>query len=191
MFRIVFAVAALAVTVPLTVAADPIQDAPSPATFIADNHGAMDHGAMAGDMAAGDGTYPVGDLVVESPWSRASAGGAGAGGAFMMIRNGGQQGDRLIGAESDVAARVQLHRTVMQDGVMRMRHAEDGVEVPAGGMAELKPGGFHVMLMGLKQPLEEGSSFPVTLIFERAGTVTVDVPVMAAGAMEAGMKHDH
>ncbi len=66
-----------------------------------------------------------------------------------------------------------------------------GIEVPAGGMAELKPGGFHVMFMGLKQPLEEGGSFPVTLVFERAGTVTVDVTVGAAGAMEGGTQHNH
>ena len=184
MYRIVFAVAALAVTVPMAVSAGPIRDTTESAIFIADNHGAMTHGAM-----AGDGTYQVGDLVVEAPWSRASAGGAGAGGAFMMIRNDGHHGDRLIRAESDVAARVQVHMTVMQDGVMRMRHAEDGVEVPAGGMAELKPGGFHVMLMGLKQPLQEGDSFPVTLVFERAGEITVDVRIRAAGAMDAGMQH--
>ena len=186
MYRIVFAVAALAVTVPMAVSAGPIRDTTESAIFIADNHGAMTHGAM-----AGDGTYQVGDLVVEAPWSRASAGGAGAGGAFMMIRNDGHHGDRLIHAESDVAARVQVHMTVMQDGVMRMRRAEDGVEVPAGGMAELKPGGFHVMLMGLKQPLQEGDSFPVTLVFERAGEITVDVRIRAAGAMDAGMQHNH
>ena len=126
MFCKFLAVAALAVTGPMAASAEPHAGTEASAMFLADNHGAMSHGAMAGDAMAGDGAYQVGDLVVEAPWSRASAGGAGAGGAFMMIRNGGHHGDRLIRAESDVAARVQVHMTVMQDGVMRMRHAEDG-----------------------------------------------------------------
>ncbi len=147
--------------------------------ILAAEGGQHGHGSMSAD------SYQVGDLVVEAPWSRASPGGAG--GAFMVIHNAGRQSDRLISAASDMAARVEVHLTVMQDGVMRMRHAEDGVEVPAGGMAELKPGGFHVMLMGLTHPLEEGSSFPVTLVFEKAGEVTVDVQVRAAGAMQ----HSH
>ncbi len=153
------------------------------------DHGAMSDGRLTADAMVAEDAYPVGALVVDAPWSRASAGRTG--GAFMTIRNGGDRGDRLIAAESGVAARVQVHRTVMEDGVMRMRHAEDGVEVPAGGVAELKPGGFHVMLMGLAQPLQEGSSFPVTLTFERAGRVTVDVQVRAAGAMDAGIRHGH
>ena len=147
------------------------------------------HGAMSHDAMTGDGTYQVGELTVETPWSRATS--ARAGGVFMMIHNGGHHGDRLIGAESDLAGRVEVHMTIMEDGVMRMRHMEDGIEVPAGGMAELKPGGFHVMLMGLTQPLAEGESFPLTLIFDEAGEVTVDVPVRAAGAMDAGMHHNH
>ncbi len=191
MYRIVFAVAALAVAVPMAVSAEPIEDTASAVTLMAQHHGSTSHGTMAGEAMADDGIYSVGDLVVQFPWSRASAGGAGAGGAFMMIRNDGHHGDRLIGADSDIAARVQVHMTVMQDGVMRMRHAEDGVEVPAGGVAELKPGGFHVMLMGLKQPLEEGGTFPVTLVFERAGEITVDVQIREAGAMNAGMHHNH
>ena len=152
-------------------------------------HGSMSHDAMSDSAMSGDGSYQVGDLTVETPWARATSGRAG--GAFMMIHDGGSHGDRLIGVEADISDRVQLHTTVMEDGVMRMRHVEGGIEVPAGGMAELKPGGFHVMFMGLKQPLAEGDSFPVTLVFERAGTVTVDVTVGAAGAMEGGMQHNH
>lgn len=134
-------------------------------------------------------TYRLGDLAVESPWSRATAKGGRVGGAFFTIRNAGHRDDRLVAVDSDVAARVELHMTAMEDGVMRMRHVEDGIEVPAGGMAELQPGGFHVMLMGLTGPLEEGSRFPVTLTFEQAGTITIDVAVKAAGAMDAGMHH--
>ena len=147
------------------------------------------HGSMSHDAMSSDGTYKVGDLTVETPWARATTGRAG--GAFMMIHDTGHHGDRLIGVDADISDRVELHTTEMEDGVMRMRHVEDGIEVPAGGMAELKPGGFHVMFMGLKQPLAEGDSFPVTLVFERAGTVTVDVTVGAAGAMEGDAHHNH
>lgn len=133
--------------------------------------------------------HSLGDLMVESPWARATARGSRVGGAFLTIHNAGEQTDRLIAADSDVAARVQLHRTQMENGVMQMRHVEDGIEIPAGGMAELMPGGFHVMLMGLTAPLQEGSTFPVTLTFERAGSITIDVPVRAAGAMDDKMTH--
>ena len=152
-------------------------------------HGSMSQDAMSDSGMTADGSYRVGDLTVETPWARATTGRAG--GAFMMIHDAGSHGDRLIGVEADISDRVQLHTTVMEDGVMRMRHVEDGIEVPAGGMAELKPGGFHVMFMGLKQPLAEGDSFPVTLVFERAGAVTVDVTVEAAGAMEGSVQHSH
>ena len=148
--------------------------------------GAMPHETMPAAAA----TYRLGALTIESPWSRASVGGAGAGGAFMTIRNAGDRDDRLVLVESDVAGRIELHRTVMEGGVMRMRPVDGGIEIPAGGMAELRPGSFHVMLMGLAAPLEEGGRFPVTLGFEHAGTITVEVAVRAAGAMDAGMPHD-
>lgn len=174
-------------------------DRPAPSLRIVvaqQDDGAMSHGAVAQDTMMSDpmvdGAMPnLGDLVIESPWARATSRGARVGGAFLTVRNAGHHGDRLIAAETDVAARVQLHTTLMEDGVMRMRHVEDGIEVPAGGMAELMPGGLHIMMMGLTAPLQEGSSFPVTLTFERAGSVTIDVPVRAAGAMDAGMTHSH
>ena len=70
----------------------------------------------------------------------------------------------------------------MADGIMKMRPVEGGIAVPAEGMAELKPGGLHVMLLGLAAPLAEGATIPVTLTFEKAGAITVEVPVMKAGA---------
>ncbi len=190
MLRVFALAAAFAMVAQPALLAEAAPQSAPPVILVADNHGHgahSGHGSMSEDTK--DGSYQLGHLTIDTPWSRATS--AQAGGAFMMIHNGGHHGDRLIGAESDLAGRVQVHMTIMEDGVMRMRHAEDGVEVPAGGMAELKPGGFHVMLMGLKQPLEEGASFPVTLIFERAGEVTVEVQVRAAGAMDAGMQHNH
>src|SRR3546814_7663300 len=78
---------------------------------------------------------------------------------------------------SPVAEHVEIHEHVMDGNAMRMRPV-DGVPLPAGGMAELQPGGYHVMLIGLKHPLKQGEHFPLTLTFEKAGTVTIEVPVL-------------
>ncbi len=126
-------------------------------------------------------------FTIEHPWARASAGPARNSAAFMTIHNSGEA-DRLIAASGDVAARVELHTHLMEGDVMKMRQVE-AVDVPAGGMATLQPGGFHVMLIGLKQPLKEGDSFPLTLTFEKAGEVTLEVAVEAIGSM-GGMQHN-
>ena len=131
--------------------------------------------------------YSVGDITVQQPWARASAGHAQAGAAFMTVANAGDTDDRLVAAEAGIAELVELHTHIMDDGVMRMRRVEGGIDVPAGGTVALQPGGLHVMLIGLNQTLREGERFPVTLTFEEAGTVTVDVAVMPIGAMQGGM----
>lgn len=123
----------------------------------------------------------AGDISIEEPFARASPGLAQAGAAFMTLRNAGQTPDRLIKAEAPVSERTELH-TVTRDGdVLRMR-AVEAIDIPAGGEAQLKPGGYHVMFLGLKEPLKEGASVPLTLTFEKAGVVRVEVPVKAAGA---------
>jgi copper(I)-binding protein len=127
-------------------------------------------------------------FTIEHPWARASAGPARNSAAFMTIHNGGEA-DRLVAASGDVAERVELHTHMMEGDVMKMRQVE-GIDVPAGGMATLQPGGFHVMLIGLKQPLNEGDSFPLTLTFEKAGDVSIEVTVQAIGSMgPQGMGH--
>ncbi|MBK8907598.1 MAG: copper chaperone PCu(A)C [Rhodospirillales bacterium] len=136
-----------------------------------------------GGASAADAT--VGDITVKSPWARASAGAARAGAAFMTIENAGAEDDRLISASADVSKTVELHTHLMDGDVMKMRPV-DAVDVQAGGTAVLQPGGDHVMFMGLQQPLKEGESFPLTLTFETAGSITVDVPVVGAGAMGPG-----
>lgn len=128
----------------------------------------------------------MGDIHVEQPFARATP--AKVGGAFMVLHNGGKEADRLLKAESPVAASVELH-THMKDGeAMRMRPV-DSIPLPAGGEARLEPGGHHIMLIGLKQPLKEGTSFPLTLIFEKAGRITIEVPVHKPGA--SGGQHHH
>jgi hypothetical protein len=146
----------------------------------ADEHAG--HGGMANSFA-------VGDLVVEAPWARESVTRTGA--AYMTLRNAGDQPDRLIGVSSDVAETVQLHSSVTQDGVMQMREVET-VEVPAHGEAVLGPGGLHLMLVGLKGPLEEGKSFSLTLEFENAGKVQVMTTIEDIGhAGGGGHEHSH
>lgn len=96
--------------------------------------------------------------------------------------------DRLIEAKGDVAARIEVHAAEMTDGVMRMRKVSGGLALPADGEVAMKPGGYHVMLMGLAAPPTEGGSFPVTLLFESGAEMTVDVPVIARGG-EAPSAH--
>ena len=149
------------------------------------------HGEQGGHMPAGQAdmtageTYAVGDLTVTAPWARASGAMARAGAAFMMIGNAGPA-DRLIAAHADVSERIELHTHIMEDGVMRMREVEGGIVIGAESDTMLEPGGLHVMFLGLDGPFEEGTSFPLTLTFEQAGEVTVDVQVRSpgAGAME-------
>ncbi|MEL6793629.1 MAG: copper chaperone PCu(A)C, partial [Pseudomonadota bacterium] len=120
-------------------------------------------------------------VTAKDPFAFATAASAKAGGAYITLMNHGEA-DRLIGAEADVAKRVEVHEHIKDGDVMRMREVEAGIELPAGGMIEMKPGGYHVMLMGLNAPLEEGQSFPVTLVFESGEEMTVDVAVKKRGA---------
>lgn len=124
----------------------------------------------------------AGDLTIQQPWTRAAGQGATAAG-FMEISNRGSAADRLLSASSSMARAIELH-TMLRDGdVMRMR-AVDAIEVRAGQTVALRPGGFHLMLIGLSQPLRQGETVPVTLRFERAGEVQVALSVQAAGARE-------
>lgn len=124
----------------------------------------------AGDTPAGAASR----IVVTDPWARAAVTGNSA--AYMLIRNNGSAADRLVRAESDVAAAVELHETKMEGGMMKMAPV-DGIAVPAGGQVELKPGGLHIMLIGLKRELKAGESVPFKLHFEKAGVVEVTAQV--------------
>ena len=124
----------------------------------------------------------VGDITVSGAWTRATPPNAKAGGGFAVIENKGASDDRLVAAASDVAASTELHEMTVNDGVMKMREMADGISVPANGTLELKPGSYHVMFMGLKAPLKQGEIVPVTLTFEKAGSVTLDFKVERIGA---------
>ncbi len=135
-------------------------------------------------LAAAAHEFTAGDITVRHPWSRATPGRAPNGAVFLTLVNGGATADRLVAASSPVAARAGFHTTLREGEVMKMRPLQ-AIEVPAGGAATLAPGGLHIMLMGLKAPLRKGESFPLTLTFERAGTVVVEVVVEGPGARES------
>ncbi|MHA1536113.1 MAG: copper chaperone PCu(A)C [Alphaproteobacteria bacterium] len=130
----------------------------------------------------------IGALVVEKAWARASVVRNGA--AYITIRNDGKAVDRLVGVGTPVAKRAELHTVTMRGGIMRM-HPLKAIEIHPGEPAVMRPGGNHVMLMGLKQRLVRGQGFPLTLQFEKAGKLTVSVQIMGAGArgMKRGMGH--
>lgn len=131
----------------------------------------------------------AGALEIDHPWSRATAGQAANGAAFMTITNKGATADKLVAAATPAAAKVELHTHVMDGGVMRMREVEGGIDLPAGATVALAPGGLHVMLLGLAQPLKEGEMVPMTLTFRDAGTVAVKVKVESVGFTGAGAAH--
>ncbi len=127
-------------------------------------------------------TYQLGDLEISVPWTRAMPPAADAGGGFMTIRNTGTVDDRLVSAASPVAGEIQIHTMDVTDGIMRMRELEDGLPIPAGTTVHLAPGGFHLMFLSLPAPIAVGAPISVTLVFERAGTITVDLTVVPPGA---------
>jgi len=133
----------------------------------------------------------AGDITVSKPWARASAGMAKAGAAFMYILNETGKDDTLIGAKANVSKKVELHTHLMDNGVMKMRQVKGGIPVKNGATQELKPGSFHVMFMGLEKPFKEGTTIPVTLVFEHAGEKNIDVEVQGPGSMGGMKKMDH
>ena len=126
--------------------------------------------------------YQLRNLRIDHPFARATPGGARNGGVYLSVENRGNQADRLVGVSTPVA-HAELHRMWLDAGVMRMR-AVDGIEVKPGDRLTLEPGGYHVMLTDLKRPLQPGDHFPLSLAFEKAGSIEVSVEVesLAAGA---------
>ncbi|HEX5599524.1 MAG TPA: copper chaperone PCu(A)C [Hyphomicrobiaceae bacterium] len=133
-------------------------------------------------------------ITISQPWARATPGGVKNGAAYMQIT--ASAADKLVDARSDAAERVELHNHIHENGVMKMRRVES-IEVPAGETVTLGPGGYHVMLMGLKQPLKAGEELELTLVFEKAGEINVTAsiePIGArgpGGAAHADHGHDH
>jgi copper(I)-binding protein len=136
-------------------------------------------GAAGGVLAPIALAQQAGSVTIIQPWTRA-AGANATGAGFMTIRNGGAD-DRLIAARSPAARTVELHTHIRDGDVMRMRPVA-AIPLPAGQEVVLQPSGFHLMLIGLVAPMRVGERVPITLIFERAGELTIELSVETAGA---------
>ncbi len=130
-------------------------------------------------FAAGAASAQTGQIEVNNAWARATPGKSQIGAAYVTIRS--PTADRLVAASTPIAQKTELHTMEMSGMVMKMRPIA-GIDIPAGQPVTLGPGGMHIMLMGLKEPLKAGQSFPLTLNFAKAGTRTVDVVVERVGA---------
>lgn len=138
--------------------------------------------------------FQVGDLKIEHPWARATPKGAKVGGGFMRITNTGKEADRLIGGSAEVSSTFEVHEMKMDGNVMKMRALEKGLEIKPGQTIELKPGSYHVMFMGLKNPLTTGESVKGQLEFQKAGKVNVEYKIEdrgSSGAHNAKTGHQH
>jgi len=138
--------------------------------------------------------YHAGALRIDHPWSRAVPKGANVAGGYLVIENGGNMPDRLLGGTSEISGRVEIHEMTMEGGVMKMRPLAGGLEIAPGNKVTLDPGGLHLMFFDLKTPPVEGKPFKAKLNFEKAGNVDVEFVVEGMGAKSSGdhqhMQHD-
>jgi len=130
--------------------------------------------------------YKIGSIEIGHPWSRATPPTAPTAGGFLKITNTGTTPDRLVSARSPAAKSIEIHEMKMDGNVMRMRALEGGLEIPAGATVTLAPGGYHLMMIGLTAPLKDDTKVPLTLTFEKAGSVDVELSVGPMGSMPKG-----
>jgi periplasmic copper chaperone A len=140
-----------------------------------------------GAAAASAADYDVGSIHITQPWARATPKGASSGAGYLTVTNNGTAADRLTCAGSEAAAQCQIHTMTMDNGVMKMRPVEGGLEIKPGETVTLRPGSDHVMFVNLKHPFEAGGTVEATLQFEKAGAVKVELPVVAIGAAAPGV----
>ncbi|SHE77438.1 hypothetical protein SAMN02745157_0909 [Kaistia soli DSM 19436] len=140
--------------------------------------------------AAAAHEYKIGAIEIGHPWSRATPPGAKVGGGYLTLTNDGDMPDKLVSATVEIAGRAEIHQMSVEDGVMKMRQVEGGLDIPAHGTVKLDPSGLHLMFLDLKGPLVRGTKVHGSLTFEKAGTVDVDFIVDAIGASPKPMKHD-
>ncbi len=141
-------------------------------------------GALAADAAT-----PT--LTIAKPWTRATPANAPVAGGYMTITNTGGEPERLTGGDFGIAGKIEVHEMAMNNGIMTMRPLQNGLEIKPGASIELKPGSYHLMLMGLKGQLKQGETLKGTLTFEKAGKVPVELSVESMGATTAPMQMNH
>lgn len=133
--------------------------------------------------------YQLKDLTIVHPWARPTAGPNKMGAAYLAIKNSGRESDTLESASTPDAKKAEIHETTNANGVMKMRPVEGGLKIAPGQTVEFKPGGYHIMLMGLKQNLKEGEQIPLKLTFAHAGSVDVEVKIEKQPGHEAAGQH--
>ena len=145
-------------------------------------------GFLAGQAvaAAAAADYRLGPLQISQPWARATPKGADDGAAYMTVANTGTKAARLSCLSSDASAKCQIHEMSMTGGVMKMRPVEGGLLIKPGQTVTLKPGGFHVMLVDLKAPLQQGKTVEATMQVDGGASVQVAFPIAAIGAPAPG-----
>jgi hypothetical protein len=134
--------------------------------------------------------YKLGDLNIHHPWTRATPVGAEVAGGYMEITNSGSTDDRLISVEVSGVHMAAVHEMATVDGIMKMRPLPSGLEIKAGETVALKPGSFHVMMMGLSKPLIDGETVSGTLHFKKAGSINIEFKIEPMGSEPAG-QHNH
>ncbi len=164
---------------------------PAPAIRLVQAQGHGQHGQHTPQQASESRTYKAGDLVIETPWTRATPGKSKIGAGYMKITNTGKEPDRLIGGSTEVAKDFEVHEMSMSGDVMKMRRLAKGLEIKPGESVELKPSSYHIMFVGLGRPLKVDETIKGTLVFERAGTVAVEYTVRPLGAQPASGGHKH
>lgn len=140
------------------------------------------HNHSTDDIAVKHGTATAGNIAITSAWTRQTPPNAKVAGGYLTLTNNGDTSDTLIGGAVNFAKRVEIHEMAVTDGVMRMKPVDGGLTIEPGKSIELKPGGFHIMFMGVSKTPVQGETVPVTLTFEKAGDVMVLMPVAAIGA---------
>ncbi|WP_417517020.1 copper chaperone PCu(A)C [Marinobacter sp.] len=132
-----------------------------------------------------------GNIAIEHPWSRPTPPGTPMGVGYMIIRNHSDRDITLVSASTPRAGHVSIHETQMKDGVMRMQPLKNGLTISSGETVELKPHSYHLMLEKLPEPLKEGESIPLTLEFEGAETIEVELSVQSLDADMKEPEMDH
>jgi periplasmic copper chaperone A len=145
-------------------------------------HAGMNHTAMMGvaNPPLASGSAHLGELNLSGGYLKAMLPGQPVGGGYVTIENTGNMDDKLLSVSSPTAGKVELHEMSMTNNVMKMRKVDGGLDVKAGDKLEMQPGGYHLMFMGVKKPFSTGDSVPVTLNFEKAGSVDMVLPVVPA-----------
>jgi copper(I)-binding protein len=131
--------------------------------------------------------FHAGNVTVSNPWARATVGVSRPAAVYLTIHNAGEMADELIGVQTPIASRAEIHQSQMTDGIMKMT-SMPALKIAAGKTVTLGPSGYHIMMTGLKEPLSEGARFPLSLIFKSGQSVDITVPVKAIGASVSGQK---